>query len=407
MNGIAQTKYLNQVKYWKYRTDFKENFIYIGEGKSRSLPVIYRRDKDRLITFGDATIELGWYMGMLATEYYISSKKMYLPVSEYEPLDPAETLVELYYALKCFDRLDKIAEPFYSLGAEGELNGFFIRDDADLNLKEKFTEMNVLWSGYRKHIEQNVVCCEPSQDQIYHLLLGMTLVKEYIPKGTKVKGVDLYELASQQALRMLELLRTNKWKIKNPVRLKTNGKAMNTRIGYNAKPFAKGLKMIYYTFDDQLNEKIRTPLIGNIFWGTMRSRLNPVYWKNDNRHMALTVAALGNGFKRNTYRKLYKVSRNNDWYIYPLINSLLFPMNRSIKNDPIMDKCEQILNVAPEEGIHGTFKKLVEHEWTTNNYFIRERDFRQYGAHYTENNKYNGLDFLLFYNIWFIHRTGI
>lgn len=405
--GSAQTKYLNQVKYWKYRQDFKERFVYMGEGNSKSLPIIYRRERDKLITYGDATLELGWYMGMLATEYHISSKKMYLPVTEYEGNDPAQTLVELYYALRCFDRLDEKAEPFYDETAEGELNGFFIRDDADYNIREKFKEVEILWSGFRKHIEQEVVCCEPSQDQIYHLLLGMSLVKKYVPKGTKVKGVDLNELATEQALRMLNYLRKYNWIIKNPVRKKPNGKLMNTRIGFNARPFAKGIKRIYYTFAPDPKEKVKTPFFSGLFWSTMRSKLHPVYWHNDNRHMSLTVAALGNGFKRNTYNKLRKVSKNNEWYIYPLINALLFPNNRMSKINEVMERCEEILNVAPENGIHGTFDVKVEHEWTTNNYFIRERNFRQYGRHYTENNNYNGLDLLLFYNIWFIHRTGI
>ena len=404
--SFAQTKYLNQVKYWKYRNDFKENFVYIGEGQSKSLPILYYQTELKEKRYADTGVQLGWYLAVLASEYYISSKRMYLPVSEYEMIEPSQTLIELYRALKAFERLDYEAEIVLGNDSMGQLNGFFLRDDANEVVLEKYKGKKVR-SDYIKTTQEGSKSVEPSQDQYYHLLLGMALVKKFIPKGTMVKGEDLHEMANDSALRMLEYLRKNKWLIKNPCEFKPNGKNVNTHIGYNLKPLSPGIKKIYRFFDEDDERKIKTPFYANILWASMRSKLNPVYWKNDNRHMALTISTVGNGFKRNTSRKLRKVANNNEWYIYPLINSLLYPDNRDFGKSELIDRCEEIMNVLPAQGIFGTHNVFVEHEWTSSNYFLRERNFRQIGRHYTENKQFNGLDFQLFYNIWFIHRTGI
>lgn len=404
----AQTKYLNQVKYYDYRNDFSENWIYVGEGQSKSLPCSERDTVQKYMRFGDSTIELGWYLGLLATEYHITSKRMYLPVSEFEPQPAPQILIELYYALKCFDRLDKFAEQYYNSDSLGVLNGFFMRDDVDLNIREKFPETKIVRSGYRKAAEQGIVCCQPSQDQVYHLLMGLSLVKKYIPEGTKVKGIDLHLLAVEQAKRMINYLAENKWLIRNPVILKKNGKKTAfVRVGFNAKPYSLGTSRVYNYFKGESDPKLKTSLIYKLFWGTLRAKINPNYWKPDNRHMTLAIAATGNGFKKKTYRKLVKFSKKDKWYLYPLLNNLLYPQNKKFKSDKILDSSEEILNVVPDYGIFGSHLKFVEHGWTTNNYFIRQIAFKQNGAHYTDGKQYNGLDFLLFYNIWFINRTGL
>ena len=405
---IGQTKYLNQVKYFDFRKDFSENWIYVGEGQSKSLPCSERDTVEKVMRFGDSTIELGWYIGLLATEYHITSKRMYLPVSEHQPQPAPQILIELYYALKCFDRLDKYAEEYYNQDSTGVLNGFFMRDDVGLNIKDRFPETKRVRSGYRKAIEQNILCCQPSQDQVYHLLLGLALVKKYIPPGTKVKGVDLYELAVNQAKRMILFLAERKWKIRNPVILKKNGKKLAfVKVGYNAQPYSRGTARVFDYFEEDSDVKLKTPLLYKVFWSSLRAKTNPNYWKPDNRHMTLAVAATGNGFKRKTYRKLVKISRGDDWLIYPLINQLLYPENKKFKEDNILDRAENIINLAPEYGIFGSHNQFSVHQWTTNNYFIRQKEFRQNGAHYTDGKQYNGLDFLLFYNIWFINRTGL
>lgn len=87
------------------------------------------------LDFADATIHLGHYIGVLATEYK-------LLVQNGKNTD--NNIKELYYALEAFNRIDNTAEGwwrYYYMGAASnspnsngsDLNGFFIRDDVSQN----------------------------------------------------------------------------------------------------------------------------------------------------------------------------------------------------------------------------------------------------------------------------------
>mgnify|MGYP007022323200 CR=1 FL=1 len=72
------------------------------------------------LQYGDQTIKLGWYIGVLATEYR-------LRMNHGTGIDPQIILEELWSALEAYERLDKLAETVY--GEPPSLNGFFLRDD--------------------------------------------------------------------------------------------------------------------------------------------------------------------------------------------------------------------------------------------------------------------------------------
>ena len=67
----AQDLVTNQEKYWDYRHRANDGFMIIGEGPGKSLPSGRKDDRCNYIHWGDATINLSWYMGALATEYYL------------------------------------------------------------------------------------------------------------------------------------------------------------------------------------------------------------------------------------------------------------------------------------------------------------------------------------------------
>jgi hypothetical protein len=52
------------------------------------------------IYYGDQTIDMGWYMGVLAMEYNLLK-----PYNNQKEID--ETLTDLYYLMKAFERLDR------------------------------------------------------------------------------------------------------------------------------------------------------------------------------------------------------------------------------------------------------------------------------------------------------------
>jgi hypothetical protein len=140
--SMAQTQdELNLEKYWKYRECLKTYFMKIGSEPGESIPMSCRipdwdaagghEDIDILdsavttLEWRDATISLGYYFIVLATEY-----KLLNDAGE----NTESTLIELYYAINALNRLDYYAE-FYLENIDGQLpqssdlNGLFLRDD--------------------------------------------------------------------------------------------------------------------------------------------------------------------------------------------------------------------------------------------------------------------------------------
>ena len=95
-------------------------------------------NKGYFLDWSDNTINLGWYISVLATEnnLLVSSGQ-----------DATNNTKELYYAIKAFNRLDGKAEPYWRkyyhklsnrtgtevVGGIDEPNGFFIMDDVRNN----------------------------------------------------------------------------------------------------------------------------------------------------------------------------------------------------------------------------------------------------------------------------------
>jgi len=206
--GFSQSLVLNQSKYWDYRKELKDRYLLIGEGKGKSIPAEYFNPKKGRLHWGDGTMALGWYIGILATEYHLSSKKGYLETGEYKAIDPVQTLLELSHALAAVDRLDLAAEPFFDKSAKPELNGFLLRDDVDKTLEAKFKGIKYLDSDYTA---ENPFNNEMSHDQTYELMVGLALVKNFIPEKTQVGGVFIQKLATEQAIRILNRLSMDKW----------------------------------------------------------------------------------------------------------------------------------------------------------------------------------------------------
>ncbi|MCF8449734.1 MAG: T9SS type A sorting domain-containing protein [Taibaiella sp.] len=155
--GATEGWYNNLQKYWYYRYRLVNDFLFISETNEAgsSIPAIKRMQhiaweeeptindscgSCRVLSWGDATVDLGHYIQMLATEEELLRECAH-PISRSQ--------YELKHALDAFDRLDDNAEQYChemenSLGTNnaypGTLgptsisysdrhNGFFIRDD--------------------------------------------------------------------------------------------------------------------------------------------------------------------------------------------------------------------------------------------------------------------------------------
>ncbi len=402
--SVCQNLIENQEKYWSFRERFLEEFILVGEGQGKSLPAVSRHENFERMGWGDATLHLGWYLAMLSTEYHLSLKNSFVRTEDAETIDKERTLLELYYALKTVERLDLSAEPFFVQGADPLLNGFFIRDDVPAEMYSKFAKMKSLESDYTKPDKR---ANEESHDQVHHLMLGLMAVHKLIPEAVKVKGESLNEMAVQNGTRILQFLIDYRWHVKNPVLTKSNGKAQKVMRGGEGYIYSAGAKHTLKEFDSESHHFRINPL-NKIFWSSLRMGINPTYIKDDNAHMAMTVATAGNGFRRTTFRKMVKRAKKDEWYVYPLMNLALYPENKRFKKDKdYLVKSRALLDIAPPEGPHSTYPETNTHGWTVNNRFMRQESELYMNKPHTIGADYHALDYMLLHNLYLIHLKGL
>jgi hypothetical protein len=226
----------HHLKYWYYRWRLRQNFMKIGKNGGESLIVQLRKvnhsDGDPILAksngvhhrFSDQTVFLGFYLGVLATEYYFLEKNNQ---------NTNQTVKELYHALWALNRLDAGSKNYFtnvdpipgddSKGLYSNYknyNGFLLRDDVDRAYFDflhynnspipsiyssvpdvvhsdwgyhKYYIKGQPWFGkkdevslseafeYRKENGRN----EMSLDQVIYLYVGLSLVNKYIPKHLK------------------------------------------------------------------------------------------------------------------------------------------------------------------------------------------------------------------------------
>lgn len=169
---------------------------------------------------GDGTIELGWYIGTLATEYRLL-KNAGKTTTDVE--------WELYAALKAFDRVDNNANkmnwPANDMKGVAALDGFFIRDDQDIpflikNFKDIRRNPNgsLALEGNESSTSflQQYKVTDPavksfmSKDQVVGMLLGFALVKKFVdPIYINGDSRQLVQIAQDATERMMRYIENN------------------------------------------------------------------------------------------------------------------------------------------------------------------------------------------------------
>lgn len=138
-------------KYWFYKARFNNDFVSIGTDAGQSIPFNQRGFNDSYtysspsytLKVGDASAQLGMYVGVLATEYRLLKDK---------GQDVSKVKHELFCALNAINRIDFNAEPIISNNPNSHnynspmgpnLNGFFVRDDIPEDfVKNHYQELN-------------------------------------------------------------------------------------------------------------------------------------------------------------------------------------------------------------------------------------------------------------------------
>ncbi len=179
---LAQTPGMHAETYQVYRERLLSAFMVSSPGNEpgTGIPASLRHADQGLMYWGDATINLSNWMAVLATEYRL------LKDSE-EKVE--STVEELHRALLAKERLDASAPVFFgSPNREALPDGFFIRDD----VPESFTRD---WSLHQPALQAfpdvksdytypNIRVNEMSQDQVWNLIIGLSLVVRLVDDTT-------------------------------------------------------------------------------------------------------------------------------------------------------------------------------------------------------------------------------
>ncbi len=379
--------------YCAHRERLRTEFTLVGEGPGRSIPAALRASRpSRIAKWSDGTVRLGWYLAVLATEHYLLSRPDEYP--EYAAVGNVErTAEELLLAAKAVDRLCDTAEKYF-VGVCGAYQhnepGFFIRDDVPLDVAAEI-DADLVLSDFVDSIAAPFNK-EESQDQVYHLYLGFTIVKNYTPE-LKRNGYDVSGAMIARAVEIVKWMRRHDWTIRNPA----CGRAV--RRGANAFAYAGGLRRAARNIsDDHYNPGTRW--WHDWLWDLMAEPWHPGYlYSSDNLHMTMVLAALGNGWGPRTTDALMKLAPKHDWYIYPLLNALLFPENRNAAahRQASLIKSQAQLTEAAATG--PAF--LAPPGWRSPFRFTHPKHEHQHGepGGVVTDNRYNGLDYMLLYNL--------
>ncbi len=210
-------------KYWFYRYRLLSEFMVPGTMDSCGtgaggyhIPAQKSfAPNDYLISYSDETRSIGYYIGLMATEYRLLKNAGW---------DTSETEKELYYAMKAYERSD--ARSSY-LGIDGgancQINGYFIRGDVQepvFNLNPVFEKykVNGQYSFIAKYKDTHRPGSTPADirnitpDQVQPLMLGFVLTYKCLEDTDNYNGFYFKEKAAEFADMIASRLDATDWK---------------------------------------------------------------------------------------------------------------------------------------------------------------------------------------------------
>lgn len=418
--GFSQTQEANLEKYWAYRARFlgengSAGFVDVGIGPGKSLPISGRNPRadcqndyfithsgcDRhtgkgLLHWVDATVFLGYYIALLATEYRnlkYSNASTQLEVTKYE----------LYCALKAVERLDGAAE--VALGLEPAIDGFFIRDDVPSafyegekeRMKRRFskvdgTDFDCVKSSYACGDNQTDDGSFISQDQVLALLFGFSFVYELMEDVVMPESDTTYsDYAALLTHRIVNYLADSKWRIRGP-----KGEKVSNRWGGDVRGFNNAIAK---TANRMCGGKYRknyhrgsSRVLGWAINGTM----NWGFGLQAGRNKSMILESVICSGKWNS-RKMAKRSKKSDKVMYALAYSIVH--NKALHKKIKRKEIEDLLNTAPIDGpCFGTPNCEAPNGWKSSDrwWHSDHKNGNPYGAHF----EYSGIDYMLLYNLY-------
>lgn len=440
LTTVAQDANFNLKKYWYLRWRLKNYFMVIGEGSGKSLPAGIRRaygtdlvngiyyEGSIKLSFGDAPNYLGTYIGVLATEYKLLSDNNQ---------STAGTLEELYYALKAVIRLDNCEAQYPWNQQNNILNGACSRGDVPTDFAQTYKNQlnkNLPWFDFdnnkgdpnlemqiNSHADSDDSIAKHwsmmSQDHISSILVGLALVKKYVPDNISYNGFWLTAEAKAITKRFMTYMASSFFKLKYP-----DGTLIPNDVGGDAWVYAYGFihaaiyidptNISYYLGLMGLNQTILKDIWHGI--GSLPSPLG-----TGSTWIYLNLAAVGNSWNaipgpsclgipvgmNCTQVRIWKHSKYYAWHAYyALLHAVLHNNNCKTTNNKILED----LNTMECSGHWNLDGFQVSPGWATSHKYHSTPVHNEYGDfnNLSARGQYNGLEYMLLFNLYSIYNPN-
>lgn len=394
----ADTTQQNLAKYLRLRQRLRSDFVSVGTSPGQSEPAPERTDSAAMMKWGDGTIALGFYLGMLASEHVLLADPARFPGADGgDPGALAANEEELYDALGALERLDDVANAAFPppCTTTPALDGFFVRDDVPADFASHFPGITTIQSDF---IDPTLTNKEESQDQVYHVQHGLALVVALVPASVAVHGKPLRGWAIEQAQRITQHFAQGDWTIRNPA---CGDRAVNR--GSSAIGYSYGETLAAQFVTDGAFTPTTDAVWANI-WDSLRQPTNPAYSNESNLHMALAIMAVGDGYAADTQAVIAALAATQDWPLYPLLHCVLHPA--ATCDATSVQRARAMLDELPADGepmCPGATPAV--HGFTTHNRFIRGKAQAYVGPPGCDGIRYDGVDYMLLHNLYLIATT--
>ena len=431
------------MKYWYYRNRLKYfvvNGNKVGEGQIVCIrnrmgcdPSIDNPDgKGGNVDWGQSGKHDGYYIGVLATEYYLLNQNG-------QTTDAANTLTELQNALTTFIvNWDEAAKPYW--GRPNLQNGLFMRGNtpigffdtintsgngftangkSHLSLLNKGLKTTDTWNshdttfsnfpkghpGYGSYTNSSLCFpppCSPmpqamSQDEAIIMLLGCSLAAELADGTVKQMAKTECDLVLTYMLNCKLQNGPLPFTIFNP-----DGSIPSTKLGPSTYTHGPGLCESGYQITGDWKyrlwhalwlsgaQQIAWMAVANFAWG--------------NNDLTATCLAMGDYASW----RIKKITHNNNWdTFYLLLWEVLNNTHRNKNNQKeLLKKTTDQLDNAPCEGpycylpgVHAGGGWASDYKWS------KDENAQDNGTDFTGN--YNGCDYMLLYNLYHIKTKDV
>ncbi len=334
--------------------------------------------KNGLAEWMDGTVHWAQYAAWLSTEYFLAWQN---------GKEVSSLRNEISYAWYALSRLDKASKTKY--GQPPHENGFLLRDDVPTALAIKLPGIHCVKSGEvcRTGIEDGNMM---SQDQVIYILWAAAITTKLLPDTltSSLDGLLIKEKIKTKCHQIIHYFRNTDWQILDP-----NGNIVP--IGYSAIGYSFAIARIGKIITGKNYQNWGSVVNGKPVWTAI---MQIPYDQNNPTQTEVNMGmqlALCSVIGYPSYSRFAQWCEDAGMEIYLLVDVLF----RKRNVDSYQYMFEQMLNEAPVNGpCFKTANCTNALGWSGENRWFHP-DHRN-GSKDQQGAMFNGLDYLLLYNLY-------